>query len=103
MPTLSRRSASLHSSRSPDSGSAGSTIDALVDTAPKGLADRLARTIEALPGVAAIEAIRLRPSGAKIIGEVGIFVSRTLPLERVAAIKDDVARGDRRQWPQTWR
>jgi len=77
------------------------TIDALVDTAPKGLADRLARAIEVVPGVAAVGAIRLRPSGAQIIGEVGIFVSRTLPLERVAAIKDDVARRIAAEWPQT--
>jgi cation diffusion facilitator family transporter len=77
------------------------TIDALVDTAPKGLADRLAQAINAVPGVAAIDAIRLRPSGAQIIGEVVIFVSRTLPLERVAAIKDDVARRIKSEWPQT--
>jgi cation diffusion facilitator family transporter len=77
------------------------TIDALVDAAPKGLAERLRRTIEAAPGVAAVDTIRLRPSGAQIIGDVGIFVSRTLPLERVAAIKDDVARRIRAEWPQT--
>jgi cation diffusion facilitator family transporter len=77
------------------------TIDALVDTAPKGLADRLRRAIEAVPGVAAVEAIRLRPSGARIIGEVGLFVSRTLPLERVAAIKDDVAERIQSEWPET--
>jgi len=77
------------------------TIDALVDTAPKGLADRLAEAIKAVPGVAAIDAIRLRPSGAQIIGEVVLFVSRTLPLERVAAIKDDVARRIKADWPQT--
>jgi cation diffusion facilitator family transporter len=76
------------------------TIDALVDTAPKGLADRLRRAIQAVPGVAAIDTIRLRPSGAQIIGEVGIFVSRTLPLERVAAIKGDVARRIGAEWPQ---
>jgi cation diffusion facilitator family transporter len=77
------------------------TIDALVDAAPKGLADRLRRAIEAVPGVASIDTIRLRPSGAKIIGEVGIFVARTLPLERVAAIKGDVARRISEEWPQT--
>jgi len=76
------------------------TIDALVDAAPKGLTDRLRRAIEAVPGVAAVETIRLRPSGAQIIGEVGIFVARTLPLERVAAIKGDVARRIHSEWPQ---
>jgi len=54
-----------------------------------------------VPGVASIDTIRLRPSGAQIIGEVGIFVSRTLPLERVAAIKGDVARRIEAEWPQT--
>ena len=77
------------------------TIDALVDAAPKGLSDRLRRAIEAVPGVAAIDTIRLRPSGAQIIGDVGIFVARTLPLERVAAIKADVARRIDAEWPDT--
>jgi cation diffusion facilitator family transporter len=76
------------------------TVDALVDTAPAGLADRLARFIERAPGVAGIDSIRLRPSGAQIIGDVGIFVSRTLPLERVATIKDDVARRIAAEWPE---
>jgi cation diffusion facilitator family transporter len=76
------------------------TIDALVDTAPKGLADRISRAIEDVPGVAAVDTVRLRPSGAQIIGEVGLFVSRTLPLERVAAIKDDVARRIGAEWPE---
>jgi cation diffusion facilitator family transporter len=66
------------------------TIDTLVDTAPEGLAERMRQTIETTPGVAAIDFIRLRRSGAQTIGEVGFFVSRTLPLERVAAIKNDV-------------
>jgi cation diffusion facilitator family transporter len=76
------------------------TVDALVDTAPEGLADRLSRAIERAPGVAGVDVIRLRPSGAQIIGEVGISVSRTLPLERVAAIKDEVARRIVAEWPQ---
>ena len=77
------------------------TIDALVDTAPKGLAERMRRTIETAPGVAGVDAIRLRPNGAQIIGDVSIFVARTLPLERVAAIKTDVARRISAEWPQT--
>ncbi len=66
------------------------TIDTLVDTAPQGLARRLSALIERTPGVAGIDYVRLRRSGAQTIGEVGVFVSRTLPLERVAAIKTDI-------------
>ncbi|HXW18989.1 MAG TPA: cation transporter dimerization domain-containing protein, partial [Roseiarcus sp.] len=66
------------------------TLDTLVDAAPAGLARRLRALIEAAPGVAAIDYVRLRRSGAQTIGEIGVFVSRTLPLERVAAIKDEI-------------
>jgi cation diffusion facilitator family transporter len=66
------------------------TIDTLVDTAPAGLERRLRALIGIVPGVAAIDYVRLRRSGARTIGEIGVFVSRTLPLERVAAIKGDI-------------
>jgi cation diffusion facilitator family transporter len=68
------------------------TIDSLVDTAPEGLAKKLSPLIEAVPGVAGLDYVRLRRSGAQTIGEIGVFVSRTLPLERVAAIKADIQR-----------
>jgi divalent metal cation (Fe/Co/Zn/Cd) transporter len=66
--------------------------DALVDTAPEGLAKKLSALIEAAPGVAGLDYVRLRRSGARTIGEIGVFVSRTLPLEQVAAIKTDILR-----------
>jgi cation diffusion facilitator family transporter len=66
------------------------TLDTLVDAAPAGLARRLRALITATPGVAGIDYVRLRRSGAQTIGEVGVFVPRTMPLERVAAIKDDI-------------
>jgi cation diffusion facilitator family transporter len=76
------------------------TIDALVDRAPEGLPDAIRALVINTRGVARIEAIRLRPSGAKIVGEIIVSVSRTLPLERVAAIKADAQRRIARRWPQ---
>ena len=76
------------------------TIDALVDRAPEGLPDAIRALIINTRGVARIEAIRLRPSGAKIVGEIIVSVSRTLPFERVAAIKADVLTRIARGWPQ---
>jgi cation diffusion facilitator family transporter len=67
------------------------TIDALIDAAPKGVAGALRLAVENVPGVAGTDFIRLRRNGAKVVGDLGLFVSRTLPLERVAAIKLDVA------------
>jgi cation diffusion facilitator family transporter len=77
------------------------TIDALVDRAPEGLTDAIRALIINTNGVAGIEAIRLRPIGAKIVGEIIVSVSRTLPLERVAAIKADALTRIARRWPQT--
>jgi len=50
--------------------------------------------------VAGVEAIRLRPSGPKIVGDVIVSVSRTLPLERVAGIKAELQSRIARKWPQ---
>ena len=68
------------------------TVDALVDTAPKGLAESVRRAVDQVPGVAGIDFVRLRRAGAKVVGDLGLHVSRTLPIERVAALKADVQR-----------
>lgn len=66
------------------------TVDTLIDTAPKGLTESVRTIAGAVPGVTAVESIRLRPAGAAVIGDISIFVPRTLPLEKVASIKDSV-------------
>jgi cation diffusion facilitator family transporter len=75
------------------------TVDALVDAAPKGLAGALRVAVERVPGVAGTDFVRLRRSGAQIVGDLGLFVSRTLPLERVAAINAEVSEAIARRWP----
>ena len=76
------------------------TIDALVDAAPPGLSVETRLAVERLPGVAAIEFLRLRRSGAEVLGDLGVLVSRTLPLERVASIKADIEKTLARRWPR---
>jgi cation diffusion facilitator family transporter len=76
------------------------TIDALVDRAPEGLTDAIRALVASTQGVAGIDAIRLRPSGAMVVGDIVVSVSRTLPLERVAAIKADLSARIARRWPQ---
>src|SRR5580658_10901646 len=76
------------------------TIDALVDRAPEGLTDAIRSLLIDTGSVAGIEAIRLRPSGPKIVGDVVVSVARTLPLERVAGIKAELQSRIARKWPQ---
>jgi cation diffusion facilitator family transporter len=71
------------------------TIDTLTDTAPAGVSDRVTAIARQVPGVVGIERVRARPAGAVLFVELGVGVSRTLPLDRVAAIKDRLNRAIR--------
>ncbi|HTJ01853.1 MAG TPA: cation diffusion facilitator family transporter, partial [Methylovirgula sp.] len=76
------------------------TINTLIDTAPKGLTESIRQIIADVPGVSGVEALRLRPVGAETLGDVSIFVPRTLPLEKVAAIKEAVNAAIAEQYPE---
>jgi cation diffusion facilitator family transporter len=77
------------------------TINTLLDAAPKGLAARISDLAERVPGVVEVERVRVRTSGGHILGEVLVRVSRTLPLENVAAIKLQVAEAVEQDLPRT--
>jgi divalent metal cation (Fe/Co/Zn/Cd) transporter len=66
------------------------TIDTLLDKAPDGLSDRLRHIIAAVPGVAEVVQLRLRPGGTHMFGDVSVVVSRTLPLDRVRQVKSRI-------------
>lgn len=66
------------------------TIDTLTDTAPAGAAEEIAAIAETVPGVVAVEQVRARGVGDKTFIDLTVAVSRTLPLDRVSAIKSAV-------------
>lgn len=76
------------------------TVETLTDTAPTGAADKVRAIVERVPGVVAIERLRLRQSGNVLFVDLNIAVSRTLPLDRVAAIKMRVDEAIRREFPR---
>ncbi len=63
------------------------TIDTLLDAAPEGASERLRTVSLTVPGVVGVNWLKLRQTGGRVHGEIGINVSRTLPLDRVVAIK----------------
>jgi cation diffusion facilitator family transporter len=75
------------------------TVDTLLDAAPAGVAEAARAEAERVPGVVAAERVRVRPAGGRLLGEVGVEVPRTLPMERVAAIRDRIADVLARSWP----
>ncbi len=75
------------------------TIDTLTDTAPAGAAGRITSIAETVPGVVAVEQVRARGVGDKTFIDLTVAVSRTLPLDRVSAIKSAVEAALGRQMP----
>jgi len=76
------------------------TIDTLTDTAPAGSAETVTRAASKVLGVVAVDRVRVRPSGDKVFVEVVAGVSRTLPLDRVEAVKANVAEAIRAEMPR---
>jgi cation diffusion facilitator family transporter len=76
------------------------TIDTLTDTAPAGSADIVRRLSTRVPGVVAVDRVRVRPVGDKLFVEVVAAVSRTLPLDRVEALKAQIADAVRADMPR---
>ena len=66
------------------------TIDALTDAAPAGAAEKITAVAAKVAGVVAVEQVRARAVGETTFIDLTVAVSRTLPLDRVSAIKADV-------------
>jgi len=75
------------------------TVDTLTDTAPRGAAARITTIAARVPGVVRVERVRAREVGEKTFIDLGVAVSRTLPLDKVSALKDTVAGAIRKQMP----
>jgi cation diffusion facilitator family transporter len=75
------------------------TIETLTDTAPAGAGDRIRTIATRIPGVVAIDRVRVRPAGHTLFVDLDLAVSRTLPLDRVTAIKDRVVAAIRNEFP----
>ena len=76
------------------------TIDLLTDTAPPGAADKVRAIATRIPGVVALERVRVRPAGDVLFVDLVVAVSRTLPLDRVAAIKERIENAVRGELPK---
>lgn len=75
------------------------TIDTLTDTAPAGAADEIRAIARKVKGVVNVGRVRVRPAGASLFVELAVGVSRTLPLDQVAAVERDVANTIRAAMP----
>jgi cation diffusion facilitator family transporter len=77
------------------------TVASLTDEAPPGLADTIDEIVRKIPGVIDLERVRVRRAGAVTFVDLELAVSRTLPFDRVAAVKSAVAEAVEKAMPQT--
>jgi cation diffusion facilitator family transporter len=66
------------------------TIDVLLDSAPKGLKEKIAVAADEVEGVLRAGKVRLRQSGAQTFVDMNIEVDRNLSIERTHAIAEAV-------------
>ncbi|VFS50070.1 cation diffusion facilitator family transporter [Budvicia aquatica] len=66
------------------------SFDSLVDTAPAGTESKIASLLDNFPEVIAIERTRVRNAGPVLFIELTLAVSRSLPLERVSELKNQI-------------
>lgn len=75
------------------------TVSTLMDQAPEGIADQVERIVRKVPGIVALDRIRTRRAGPTLFVDLTLGVSRSLPLDRVADLKEAVSAAVRREFP----
>lgn len=76
------------------------TIDTLIDAAPRGATERITRIAKAVPGVARVGRVRVRPAGSILFADVDVSVGRTLSQAHVFAVKQALVAAVRREMPE---
>src|SRR5712672_1152922 len=76
------------------------TLDTLTDPAPVGAAAKITAIVARVPSVVAVERVRVRQAGGVAFVDLVVGVSRTLALDRVAALKDRIEAAVRAAYPK---
>jgi cation diffusion facilitator family transporter len=66
------------------------TVDALLDTAPEGMEQRIAALVESLPGVRNCHNIRIRPSGPELFIDLHVLVDGQQTLTDAHALTETI-------------
>ena len=74
------------------------SFDSLMDAAPAGATEAIRATLDSFPAVLACDSVRIRNAGAVLFVEITVAVCRTLPLERIDALKREIVERLRQQY-----
>lgn len=67
------------------------TFNSLIDTAPEGSSERIRSLANAIPGVVAIERVRIRPAGNILFADIDVAVGRGLSQTNSAVLREKIA------------
>ncbi len=76
------------------------TVEALLDAAPSGLKERIASTVERIPGVVDCHHVRLRYSGPQLFVDIHVTVEGEQTLRQAHQLTDDVEKAILRIYPE---
>lgn len=75
------------------------TVEALLDSAPEGLAGQIERAVEAIPGVADCHQVRVRASGPHLFADIHVVMDGGQTLEEAHALTEVIEQAIRQQAP----
>lgn len=76
------------------------TIDTLIDTAPEGSAEKIRGILAGWPAIIRVRRVRVRPAGQITFVDVDVAISRSLPLNRVSRLSDEITEAIRSGMPE---
>ncbi len=74
-------------------------VQGLLDKAPKGLAEKIGLTVQAIPGVADCHQVRVRPSGPELFVDAHVLLDQNLSLKDAHELTEVIERAIRKIAP----
>jgi cation diffusion facilitator family transporter len=66
------------------------TLDALLDAAPAGVRNRIIAQVRSVPGVLAVERVRIRKAGSRYFGDVAVALARNVTFQASDVVATEV-------------
>jgi cation diffusion facilitator family transporter len=75
------------------------TFDTLLDAAPGSATEDIRKIVEATEGVLSLSRLRIRPAGATLFTGIVVAVRRTMPIDDMIALREQIARDVKALYP----
>jgi cation diffusion facilitator family transporter len=77
------------------------TVDALLDTAPKGARNEIMRALDRVEGLLEVDRVRIRRAGNHYFADISVGLARNVTFQRSGQVADEVTRAVHQVLPNT--